>query len=163
MMAVVNAQPRQGAGPCGGGSGPGGQRVAGYGQGNMGGKLACLDLTEEQQEQLKTLRLEHYKVMKPLKAEMSELKAREHTLFSADETDLKALYSVIDDQTALMNKMRKLQAEHKLEGKNILTDEQLMKLEQRRNFAKKKRAHNTGARQKFHRHGRQPVQGGPRS
>ena len=100
----------------------------------------ALDLTEEQQEQMQTLRLEHYKVMKPLRNQMAELKARERTLISEEEVDMKSIHKVIDNQTDLMNEMRKLQAEHKVAAKEILTDEQVMKLDQRRRFAKRRRA-----------------------
>ncbi len=95
----------------------------------------ALDLSEEQQEQMQALRLEHYKVMKPLRNQMAELKAREQTLISEEEVDMKALNKVIDDQTALQNKMRKLSVEHRLAVREILTDEQMMKLDQRRNIA----------------------------
>ena len=98
-----------------------------------------LDLTEEQQEAMKTLRAENYKTMKPLKNKMVELKARERTLLSEETVDMKAVYKVIDEQTELSNKMRKIQVAHKVEVKEILTDEQIMQLEQRRNFSQNRR------------------------
>ncbi len=93
-----------------------------------------LDLSEQQQEQLQELRVDHYKAMKPMKTRMVELKARQRTLLSEEEVDMKALNKVIDDETGLMNKMRKEQVAHQVEVKKMLTDEQLMKLEQRRMF-----------------------------
>ncbi len=109
----------------------------------QGGRMhqhASLDLTETQQEQMTTLRTNHYKVIKPLKNKMVELKARENTLLSEESVDMKAVNKNIDSQTDLMNKMRKLQVDQRLETKSILTDEQVMKLDQRRKFAKRKRA-----------------------
>lgn len=131
MLTGVNAQPREGRGlgPCGQGNPdfePGYERTQPF---------ACLDLTEEQQEQMQALRLEHYKTMKPLRNEIGELKARERTLLSEDEPDMKAVYKVIDDQTGLRNKMRKLQVEHRVSVKKLLTEEQIMILDQRRGHA----------------------------
>lgn len=100
-----------------------------------------LNLTEDQQEQMKALRIEHYKTMKPLNSKMAELKARERTLLSEENVDMKAVYNLIDDQTELMNKIRKLQVEHKLAVREILTDEQLMKLDQRRETVKMRYRH----------------------
>jgi Spy/CpxP family protein refolding chaperone len=131
----AQAQNGKGNGPCGQGYGPNRQECTQFGQGFGRMQQPALDLSEEQQEQMQVLRLEHYKVMKPLRNQMAELKAREQTLISEEEVDMKALNKVIDDQTALQNKMRKLGAEHRLAVREILTDEQMMKLDQRRNFA----------------------------
>jgi len=151
MTAGMDAQPRvrgaqgygqgRGLGPCGEGYGPGrgdGQ-VGGqfYGQGS--GPCVALDLTDQQKQQLNTFRLEHYKEMKPLRNEMAELKARERTLLSEEEVDMKALNSVIDDQTGLLNKMKKLQADHRVSMRDILTAEQMMQLDQRRDFRGQRR------------------------
>lgn len=104
-----------------------------------------LDLSEEQQEQMKALRIDHYKTMKPLKSKMAELKARERTLLSEETVDMKAVHEVIDDQTELMNKIRKLEVDHKLTTREILTDEQLMKLDQRRKIVKRRNKHRDAA------------------
>jgi len=103
------------------------------------GHRFSLDLSEEQKDELNSIKMDHYKKMKPLKNIMAELKAREHTLISEEEVDLKTVNTVIDEQTELINKMKKLQAEHKVKIKSILTDEQVMKLENRREFAKHRR------------------------
>jgi Spy/CpxP family protein refolding chaperone len=95
-----------------------------------------LDLTEEQEVQLKTLKLEHYKTIKPFRAEMGELKARKSTLMSQDVVDEKAVNKLIDQQTSLTNKLQKKQLTHTLAFREILTDEQLMKLDQKRKHKK---------------------------
>ena len=92
---------------------------------------AKLDLTEAQSEEITSLRTEHYKNMKPLRAQMLEHKARERTLLSEESVNLKAVDKVIDQQTDLLNQMRKLQTKHRVAVKNVLSDEQVMKLEQR--------------------------------
>jgi Spy/CpxP family protein refolding chaperone len=130
VLTGVNAQP-------GGGQGYGPQHpdnqefVPGKGM----AQPFSLDLSPEQQEQMKAIRLEHYKVMKPLRLKMAELRAREQTLLSEDPADMKAINQVIDEQTNLMNQIRKNQVEQKLAVREILTDEQQMKLDQHRGFA----------------------------
>ena len=106
-----------------------------------------LDLSEEQKEEFKTIRSEHYIAIKPLRNKMAELKANEHTLMSEPEVDLKAVNKIVDEQTELMNKIKKLQVEQRLSAKEILTDEQIMKLEQRRRISKYRKSNGND----FHR------------
>ena len=89
-----------------------------------------LDLTEDQRNSLKELQTAHYTTMKPLRAKLSELRARERTLLVQEDVDMKAVNELIDEQTELMNQMKKLRVEHRLSVQDILTDEQMMKLEQ---------------------------------
>ncbi len=141
MFAGIDAQPRQGRGNnpgragtgYGAGYGPYAQADSDFIPGTRPGQALYLELTEAQQEQWEALRLTHYKEMKPLRNQMVELKARERTLISEENADIKALNKVIDDQSALMNKIQKLRIEHRLAVRANLTDEQLMKLDQRRN------------------------------
>lgn len=122
MVVTVNAQSRQG----GRGLGP-------YGAGKADiNRIAWLDLTETQQEELNTLRTEHYKEITPLRNKMAELRARERTLLSEESVDMTAVELNIDEQTDLMNSIKKLQTRHQVSVKSILTDEQVMKLQQRR-------------------------------
>lgn len=88
-----------------------------------------------------SLRTDHYKDITPLRNKMSELKARERTLLSEESIDMKAVNKTIDEQTDLMNSMRKLQVEHQLAVKSNLTDEQVMKLQQRRQFSRRNGMH----------------------
>ena len=104
---------------------------------SYGHQSARLDLTEEQQTEITTLRTAHYKTITPLKNKMVELKARERTLLSEESVDMKAVNKTIDEQTDLTNKMRKLQIEQQVAMKSILTDEQVMKMQQRRQFARR--------------------------
>jgi len=146
-LTSLNAQsPRQG-----------GRGTGAYGHGSE--QLSAhfsLDLTTEQQEAMKALRADNYKTMKPLQNKMGELKARERTLMSEESVDMKSVNKVIDEQTDLMNKMRKIQATHKVGVKEILTDEQEMKLEQRTRSGKNRgQGANCGYRQNgpYHRGG----------
>jgi len=132
VMAVgMNAQPRRGWGDGGTGRNGGDASFEGYGPGRMA-QWSQMDLTDAQQEQLKSLRLELYKEIKPLRSKMIELKAREQTLLLEDKVDMKALNSVIDEQSDLNNKIRKLRAEHRVKVRAMLTDEQKMIMDQRR-------------------------------
>jgi Spy/CpxP family protein refolding chaperone len=115
--------------------------------------LERLDLTEEQQEAFKELRLKQYNAMKPLRNQMSELRARERTLLSEEKVDMKTLDKVIDDQTDLMNKMKKLQVEHQVAVKGILTDEQIMNLEMWRGKRDSFRNNGNGNRGPSYRNG----------
>jgi len=101
-----------------------------------------LDLSEEQKVEMKTLKSEQYKTMKPLKYKMAELKAKERTLLSEENTEMKDVNKVIDEQTDLLNKIRKLQVEHQVNTKSVLTDEQVMKLEQRRKLVRHRLPHH---------------------
>jgi len=119
-------------------------RQGGRGQGHGAGdghngmyRHASLDLTEEQQTEITTLRTAHYKTITPLKNKMVELKARERTLLSEESVDMQAVNKTIDEQTDLTNKMRKLQVEQQVTVKSLLTDEQVMKLQQRKQFARR--------------------------
>lgn len=146
MVTAVNAQPpRDGRGS--------GNR---YGDGS--GKFAAMNLTEEQQEEITTLRTAHYKVMNPLKNKMTELKARERTLMSEETVDIKAVNKTIDEQTSLLNEMKKEQATHQIKVKSLLSDEQVMQLQQGRKFAQGKGYHQgrrgNGAGQRSNRMGR---------
>ena len=139
MVNGMNAQPRQGrgqgAGPCHAAC-PGNFQSfrGGNGPGAAQRPFAALDLSEEQQEQLRALRLEHYKEMKPLRNQMEELKLKKRNLISQDQADLKAINKIIDEQTALSNKMQKVSVENRLETRKVLTEEQRMLLDQRREF-----------------------------
>lgn len=166
MVTAVNAQwPYQGGrglGPCGAGQGPGygmnmNQNFPGqyggmglnqyeYAQYGRVGQVAWLDLTDEQQTIITSLRTEHYKTMTPLWNKMAELKARERSLLSEEIVDMQSVNNIINEQTDLMNSMRKIQTEHQVTVKSNLTDEQVMKLQQRRQYAQRNGFRGNGGR-----------------
>lgn len=154
MVAGLNAQNTggRGMGPCGQALGPGGQGYGqgagqGYGQGYGRGTgqgygqtdqafglrmQTILDLTEEQQEQLSALRVEHFKMMKPLRAEVGELNARERTLMAQEDIDIKAVHKVIDQKTDLSNTIQKKQLDNRLACRSVLTEEQQVIFDQQK-------------------------------
>jgi len=145
IITAVNAQNRQG----GRGQGYNGSEK------NYDHQFARLELTEEQEMQMTSLRTAHYKEITPMKNKMVELKARERTLLSEESIDMKAVNRSIDEQTDLMNSTKKLQVEHQLAVKSILSDEQVMKLQQRRQFAGKNGMHRkSGHRGASYKHGK---------
>ena len=138
MATAVDAQPaRQGGrgnGYYGNGTGREMQRTR-------------LELTDEQQEQITALRTEHYKAVTPLRYKLAELKAGERTLLSEEDVDMKAVNKNIDEQTEVENSLKKLQAEHQVAVKKILTDEQIMQFRQQRHFANRDNYGRNGNRE----------------
>lgn len=116
-------------------------------------------LTQEQKESFKNLRIETEKELKPLKNELRELMARQQTLVTADKADLNAINKNIDKMSDVKAEMAKITAKQHQAIRSQLTEEQLLKFDNRRNkmdrgmknYDRKKRAefnsgpmHHTG-------------------
>lgn len=159
------AQRGRGLGPCGMGYGYGYgygwnynntdfQRPArGFGQFGMGQGMMwndyspLLDLTDEQAEKIKELRLANYKDVQLLRAQMSELAIKHRNLMIDDNLDTKAIDASIDERTDIMKKLMKEQAKFRAEFRNLLTDEQKMVLDNSgRGFGMKQGMRNFGRR-----------------
>ena len=84
--------------------------------------------------------MKHYKEMKPIRAEMGELQARQRTLMSQEEVDVKSVNKLIDEKTSLMNEVQKKKVNHQLAFREVLTDEQQMMLDQKKMRAGKRKA-----------------------
>ncbi len=82
------------------------------------------DITEDQQNKIEALRVDHLKVRNNYRNQMGELQARKHTLMTSDNADMKEINSVIDQMADVQNKMMKEGAKHQQEVRNLLTDEQ---------------------------------------
>lgn len=85
--------------------------------------------TEEQQEQVKAIRLQTAKDVKPLRNELRELEARQQTLTTADKADLKAIYANIDKMSDVKAKIQKTMAKQQQEIRSLLSEEQLLKFD----------------------------------
>lgn len=83
--------------------------------------------TEEQQEQIKALRIESAKKVKPLRNELRELEARQQTLTTAEKADIKAIYKNIDEMSEVKTEIQKIMAKQQQDIRSMLTDEQLLK------------------------------------
>ena len=102
----------------------------GRGQGMMWNEYCpLLDMTDEQAEQVKELRLIYYKEVQPLRAQMSELEIKHRNLMMTGDVDTKAVNASIDERTGIMNKLMKKQTKFQKEFRNLLTDEQKMVLD----------------------------------
>lgn len=95
--------------------------------------------TEEQQIKMKELRLETAKLVKPLKNELNELKAKQQTLTTADNADLKAINNNIDKMSELKAGVAKIIAKQHQEIRSMLSDEQLIKFDMMKERKGKKR------------------------
>ena len=103
--------------------------------------------TEEQKEVMKTIHLETAKQMKPLKNELGELQARQETLTTANDADLKAINKNIDKMAEVKAEVAKIVAKQHQDFRAMLSDEQLIKFD---NFKKKGRV---GENKDFIKHG----------
>jgi Spy/CpxP family protein refolding chaperone len=90
---------------------------------------AMLNLTDEQFEQIKVLRLENQKKRLPVRNEIGEKKARLKTLTIADKVEMKAINRIIDDIAKLMAKQMKSKTAHHQAIRLLLTDEQRIKFD----------------------------------
>jgi Spy/CpxP family protein refolding chaperone len=89
-------------------------------------------LTDEQKEAVKKIRLETAKEVKPLKNELHELQAHQQTLATADNADMKAIYKNIDKMSEVKAEMAKILAKQQQEVRSLLTEEQQLKMDQRK-------------------------------
>ena len=100
----------------------------GYRQGAGSGQEMALkqglNLTEDQQAQMKSLRLKLQKEMLPLRNQIGENKARFRTLSTAENADMKAINKLIDGNGQLTASMAKLQAANHQAVRKLLTEEQ---------------------------------------
>jgi len=83
-----------------------------------------LNLTDEQQTEMKGLRLKLQQEALPLRNKLGENRARLRTLSSAETADLKAINKLIDSNSQLTGNMAKLRAANHQEVRSLLTDEQ---------------------------------------
>ena len=83
-----------------------------------------LNLSDEQQEQMKTFRLELMKEMTPIKNEIKVKTAELNMVSTGDNVDTKKVNSLLDEIGSLKTKMAKKKFAHKQKVRGILTDEQ---------------------------------------
>ena len=104
------------------------------------------DITDDQKSKIKTLRIENMKQMLPLKNELAELKAHQHTLCTAKEVDTKAINKQIDKRIAVKAKMMKLKSKTHQGVRAILTDDQRVYFDTHKKMGKKGHGHHKGCR-----------------
>jgi Spy/CpxP family protein refolding chaperone len=104
--------------------------------GPMAGNCALLQLTEEQQSKMATLRLNLTEKNLPLRNQLGELRAKKISLQTGDNQDLKAISKIIDEMSAIQAKIMKNAAEHRLEVRSLLTAEQKVMFDARQDRSK---------------------------
>ncbi|MCK4922521.1 MAG: Spy/CpxP family protein refolding chaperone [Bacteroidales bacterium] len=97
-----------------------------------------LDLTEEQQEQMKDLRLEHQNNVMTIKNEMGVLAAEQKVLMSGDDQNLNDINKKIDEMQVLRTDLLKMSVKHRLEVRDLLTDEQKVLFDSKKVGSQKK-------------------------
>mgnify|MGYP005645297541 CR=1 FL=1 len=83
-----------------------------------------LNLTVEQEKQMKDLRFKHETVMIDLRADLQTERLKKRQLASADVPNKKKIYAQIEKAGAAEIKMEKARADHRLAVRAILDDEQ---------------------------------------
>lgn len=82
------------------------------------------NLTDEQKAKIKELHVANYKETNPLRNQLGELKAKQKTLSTAENPDMKAINANIDEITKVMNQLMKSKAAFHQKVRALLTDEQ---------------------------------------
>jgi periplasmic protein CpxP/Spy len=116
MILVVNVASAQ--------RGTGKGNNQGYKNGSGTAMTQSLKLTEDQQTQMRSLRLNMQKEMLPIRNEIGENRAKLRTLTTAEHADMKAINELIDSNSELMARMWKLRAANHQQVRKILTEEQ---------------------------------------
>ena len=82
------------------------------------------NLTEQQQTQIKNLRVEHMKKVQQLKNLIDVKKAELKVLQTADKPDLNAINKKIDEKASLKTELEKERAAFRQKVRSLLNDEQ---------------------------------------
>jgi Spy/CpxP family protein refolding chaperone len=83
-------------------------------------------MTDEQKTKIKDLRIAAYKEVNPLENQLGELKAKQHTLTTADKPDMSAINANIDEMAKVQAKIMKIKVANHQQIRALLTDEQKM-------------------------------------
>ncbi|NPD44512.1 Spy/CpxP family protein refolding chaperone [Lentimicrobium sp. S6] len=94
-----------------------------------GDRLACLDLTAEQETQAKAIFTGIMEQTTPIKADVKVKQAELDQLMIADSPNEKAIYAKVDEISQLRTEMQKLRIEGKLKVRAILDDDQKSKFD----------------------------------
>jgi len=82
------------------------------------------NLTEDQQEQLQALRVEHMQEITDYRNQLNEKRARLRTLETKDDPNMEAINQVIEEMGAIRTAMQKARASHRQEVRKLLNEEQ---------------------------------------
>lgn len=82
------------------------------------------DLTPEQEKKIDDIRFKYRKLIKPLKNQMGELRAKMRTVMSADKINKSDAYKLAEEMNAVELKMEKLRIDEKIDISEQLTEKQ---------------------------------------
>jgi Spy/CpxP family protein refolding chaperone len=107
-------------------------------------KSMHLKLTEEQKEEMKSLRLERLKSMTQFKNQQDELKASLATAMSVKDVEVKSVHKLIDQLGKIELEKAKSDVRHQQNIRNILDEEQKVYFDWQRAQGKSHPAHRKG-------------------
>ncbi len=132
VAGLAMAQPqagRPGMGPGHGGwmsNQPGPPPEAGFHKGCMG-----LNLTDEQQKEIQALRLAHQRKMVELKSETGNLRDKLKLVITDDKFNEKAVSDITGKLAKAQQQRMEMKAKHLRKVRDLLTDEQKVKFDQK--------------------------------
>jgi len=91
-----------------------------------------MNFTAEQQEQLKTLRVEQMKSMTQFRNKLGEFNAKMKTITSSDDVNLKDVDNLLDEMGKVKLEMAKDKLSHQMSVRAMLTDEQKVMMDMHR-------------------------------
>jgi len=103
------------------------------------GFAGLLNLTDEQKESFKKMRLETYKKVKDIQNQLGEAMAHQKTLNGKDDPDMSAIEKNLEKIGDLRTEIAKIRTKQFLEMRAQLTEEQRMKLDQMKEMRKHKK------------------------
>ena len=110
----------------------------GSGNGQGFGLEQGLNLTEDQQTQIKSMRLKMQQEMLPVRNKIGENRAKLRTLSTVENADMKAINKVIDSNSQLTATLTKLRAANHQAVRSLLTEEQRIMFDSR-DFSQRER------------------------
>lgn len=88
-----------------------------------------LNMSAEQQDQIKKIRLTMWKELTPLRNKAGELGAHLKTLTSVEKPDMAAINQTLDKIGAQRTEIAKAEMKYRMQMRSVFTEEQLMKLQ----------------------------------
>lgn len=98
----------------------------GFGEGRKQRIVNVLGLSETQEEQMKSLKIEHKKATQNLREEMQELRLKQKHLFTDEKPNKKEIFSNIDRISSIQNQLAKERVASQKEIRKILDEDQLV-------------------------------------
>lgn len=92
----------------------------------MGKEYALLGLSEEQNLQMDELWMAHFSETKEIRNELEEIRLKQKHLMTADNPNKSSIMANVDRLTVVQKLLAKKKIDHKMQVREILTDDQLV-------------------------------------